>query len=202
MPFGFRFRRVILLLMTPLLLIVPAACSSREVEVTRVVERGIIVEVTRLVEQLVQVTRVVTEEVEVEVEVPVEVEVTRIVQAIPEEEEASSSPTPLEPTTLIFEGLDTLTFAPDTAAAIAGTQVEVIFNNSGELEHTWALVRQDADPATVADDDAIAGAATGVVSSGGSKAISFTAPAAGTYQFMCTIPGHAAAGMVGMMTIN
>jgi uncharacterized protein (DUF58 family) len=47
-----------------------AACSAQEVEVTRVVEE--------VVEQEVEVTRIVEQEVEVEVPVEVEVEVTRM----------------------------------------------------------------------------------------------------------------------------
>ena len=86
-----------------------AACSAQEVEVTRVVEQ--------VVEQEVEVTRIV--EQEVEVEVPVEVEVTRIVEAMveeatpepeeaaaAEEEEAAEGPPPFVPSTaVIAEGL-------------------------------------------------------------------------------------------------
>ncbi|MDX1415924.1 MAG: ScyD/ScyE family protein [Candidatus Promineifilaceae bacterium] len=87
-----------------------AACSPQEVEVTRVVEEVVEQEVQ------VEVTRVV--EQEVEVEVPVEVEVTRIVEVaeqvtpVPEEEaeeaeeEEPAGPPPFEPpTAVIAEGL-------------------------------------------------------------------------------------------------
>lgn len=77
-----------------------AACTTQEVEVTRLVEQEVEVEVTRVVEQEVEVevTRVVTEEVEV----PVEVEVTRIVETVPEEEEAPEGPPPFEPPTAVI----------------------------------------------------------------------------------------------------
>ena len=107
-----------------------------------------------------------------------------------------------EATTLSFDGLDTFAFAPDTASANAGGQVEVTLDNVGALEHSWTLVSADADATTVTEADALTGATTGTVQPGESKTISFTAPAAGSYQFVCTIPGHAAAGMVGPMTIN
>jgi hypothetical protein len=87
-----------------------AACSAQEVEVTRVVEE--------VVEQEVEVTRIVEQEVEVEVPVEVEVEVTRIVEALveeatpepeeaaAEEEEAAEGPPPFDPPTeVIAEGL-------------------------------------------------------------------------------------------------
>jgi nitrite reductase (NO-forming) len=105
-----------------------------------------------------------------------------------------------EATTLSFDGLDTFTFDPDTASANAESLVEVTLKNEGALEHTWALVSADVDLATVSDADALIGATT--VPPGESKTISFTAPAAGTYQYVCTIPGHASAGMVGTITIN
>ena len=105
-------------------------------------------------------------------------------------------------TTLSFDGLDTFAFVADTASANVEGQVEVTFNNVGALEHTWTLVAQDANPATVTDGDALTGATTGAVPPGESKTISFTAPAAGAYQYVYTIPGHAPAGMVGLMTIN
>ena len=107
-----------------------------------------------------------------------------------------------EATTLSFDGLDEFSFAPGSASANTGGQVEVTLNNVGSLDHSWTLVSESADPLTVTDSDAIAGATTGDVAAGESKTITFTAPAAGKYQFVCTIPGHAAGGMVGPMTID
>ena len=107
-----------------------------------------------------------------------------------------------EATTLSFDGLEPFAFNPDAASANAGGQVEVTLNNVGALEHSWSLVSGDADPTTVTDSNAIAGTATGNVAPGDSKTINFTAPTAGTYQFVCTVPGHAAGGMVGTMTLE
>lgn len=100
MPINFRFRRLSFPLMAAVLLVILAACSAQEVEVTRVVTEEVQVEVEVPVE--VEVTRIVTEEVEVEVEVPVEVEVTRIVEAAPEEEEAPEGPPPFDPPTAVI----------------------------------------------------------------------------------------------------
>lgn len=85
------------------LIIVLTACSSQQVEVTRVVEQPVEVEVPTEVE--------VTRLVEQAVEVPVEVEVTRIVEGAAEGEgesgeEAPEGPPPFEPpTTVIASGL-------------------------------------------------------------------------------------------------
>ncbi|MFZ0545529.1 MAG: cupredoxin domain-containing protein [Candidatus Promineifilaceae bacterium] len=106
------------------------------------------------------------------------------------------------PTTLSFEGADTFEYTPSSATVSAGDQVELTLNNAGALEHSWVLVPNDVDVATVSDADTIDSATTGAVPAGESKTITFTAPAAGTYKFVCTIPGHAAAGMVGTLTVN
>ena len=92
-----------------LVTLILAACSPQEVEVTRVVEQIVEQEVP------VEVTRIVEQEVEVEVPVEVEVEVTRIVEVMAEEaaaetteetEAAPEGPPPfVPPTEVIAEGL-------------------------------------------------------------------------------------------------
>jgi azurin len=37
---------------------------------------------------------------------------------------------------------------------------------------------------------------------GESDTVTFTAPAAGTYDYICTFPGHALAGMHGTLTVK
>lgn len=106
------------------------------------------------------------------------------------------------PTALSFEGNDTFQFTPATATVSSGAEVEVTLTNVGALEHSWVLVASDADPLTVTDSAAINGATTGTVAGGQTGDVTFTAPSAGSYQFVCTIPGHAAAGMVGTLTVN
>lgn len=106
------------------------------------------------------------------------------------------------PVALSFEGSDTFQFTPASATVSAGDEVEVTFTNTGALEHSWAVVGTDVELATVADSDAINGSATGTVAAGETGTVTFTAPAAGTYQFVCTIAGHAAAGMIGTFTVN
>jgi plastocyanin len=107
-----------------------------------------------------------------------------------------------ETASLSFEGTDSLQFNPATASVPAGSEVTVTFNNAGALEHSWTLVGSDADVATVTDANAINSASTGTVAGGASDTVSFTAPAAGTYTYVCTVPGHAAGGMVGTLTVQ
>jgi plastocyanin len=105
-------------------------------------------------------------------------------------------------TKLAFEGNDAFQFSPAAAEVKAGGQAEVTFKNVGVLQHTWVLVPDDVDLATVSEADAINGATTGVVPGGESRSITFVAPEAGTYKYVCTIAGHALAGMVGTLTVT
>lgn len=103
---------------------------------------------------------------------------------------------------LNFEGNDDLRFVPEGATVTDSSKVEVTLKNVSAIDHTWTLVASDTDPARVSESDAIAGISTGIVSGGDSKTIGFTAPAPGTYQFVCLVPGHAAAGMVGALSVD
>lgn len=106
------------------------------------------------------------------------------------------------PAALTFAGFDDFRFDPTNASVPAGAQVTLTLQNEGPaLEHSWVLVSDQADATTVTDADAIGGASTGSVAAGESNSITFTAPPAGTYQYVCTIPGHAAGGMVGTLTV-
>jgi nitrite reductase (NO-forming) len=106
------------------------------------------------------------------------------------------------PTALSFEGNDTFQFNPSSATVSSGAEVEVTLTNVGALEHSWVLIGSDTDAATATDAEAISGATTGAVPGGQTGEVTFTAPSAGSYQFICTVPGHAAAGMVGTLTVN
>ncbi len=97
-----------------------------------------------------------------------------------------------------------LQFDKTTLSATAGATVTVSFkNNSGSVQHNWVLVRNGTK-----DEVGIAGISAGAqndfVPTGDSRVlansklanpgqtvqVTFTAPAAGTYQFLCTFPGH------------
>ncbi len=78
------------------------------------------------------------------------------------------------------------------------------------------LVKGGDDVAAKVDEEgATAGTAKGYIpddanivsnvkllNGGESGTASFTAPAAGTYTFLCTFPGHYAAGMKGTFTVK
>jgi nitrite reductase (NO-forming) len=103
---------------------------------------------------------------------------------------------------LEFSASDEFRFSPATAVVSNGEQVRVTLENNGQLDHSWTLVPADTDNLTVRASDAIGGGDTGLVAGGESATVDFTAPEQGAYKFVCTVPGHAAAGMVGSFTVD
>ena len=99
---------------------------------------------------------------------------------------------------------DALKFSEAALSAASGSSVTVTFNNGSAVnQHNWVLV-QDGTKDAVATDGTAAGpaaawikpgdgrvvASSKLLNPGDSEAVAFTAPAAGTYQFVCTFPGH------------
>ena len=110
---------------------------------------------------------------------------------------------------------EALEFTTASLSAAAGSEVVLTFNNSSSVNsHNWALVE-----AGTKDDVATAGLAAGqdnnwlpsgdarllsatiLIGPGENGQATFTAPAAGDYQFVCTFPGHNFT-MFGTFTVN
>ena len=87
--------------------------------------------------------------------------------------------------------LNEFTIKPKGVLAIAGSPMTMTLINSGKIEHNLEV------DAKVSDVTALA-----VLKPGESKTVTFTPKMAGSFQFVCTIPGHAPAGMVGTLTVN
>ncbi len=89
-------------------------------------------------------------------------------------------------------------FGPAAVNLAAGTEVTVELRNDGALLHEWALLSAEiADEGGFGDELVIVRRA---VNAGAIDTVTFTVPAAGTYQFVCPIPGHFAQGMEGTLT--
>jgi len=99
---------------------------------------------------------------------------------------------------------DDLVFDSESMTAQTGSQVELVFNNNAVTQqHNWVLV-QDGTKDQVSTAGLVAGqdnnwvdpndanvvANAPLLAAGESASVSFVAPAAGTYQFVCTFPGH------------
>jgi len=77
----------------------------------------------------------------------------------------------------------------------------VIFKvtNKGALGHDFKVCTA---PAKTAAALTCAGKGTGVVSTGGNGTLKFTFTKAGTYEYLCSVPGHAAGGMKGLLKVT
>jgi uncharacterized cupredoxin-like copper-binding protein len=104
--------------------------------------------------------------------------------------------------------LDTLKFDPATLSVGAGGSVNV--KNSGAQQHNFVLVKPEDENRVATEAAAKNGDATGIagvlaggapVAGGGTETLTLSAPA-GSYSYICTIPGHYQAGMKGTLTIQ
>jgi len=80
-----------------------------------------------------------------------------------------------------------LAFDPKTLTFPADTDVTVNGINNGALQHNWVV--QDTEFGTK------------LLNGGESETITVNLPA-GEYTYLCTVPGHAEAGMVGKLTVQ
>lgn len=110
---------------------------------------------------------------------------------------------------------DELQFDTETLTASTGQQVVLtLANNAVTQQHNWVLVidgTKDAVAAAgltagqdnnwVSPDDTNVIASTELLAAGESGQVTFTAPASGTYEFICTFPGHNLT-MAGTFTVT
>ncbi len=80
-----------------------------------------------------------------------------------------------------------LFFKPNTLTVAKGTKVQLTVKNTGAIEHTFTFPEYSIND---------------VLQPGASQSVSFTASTAGTFYWYCAVPGHAAAGMVGQLTVS
>ncbi|HEY0602595.1 MAG TPA: plastocyanin/azurin family copper-binding protein [Herpetosiphonaceae bacterium] len=102
-------------------------------------------------------------------------------------------------------------FAQAALEATAGQPITVNFNNpSTTLPHNWVLVQPGQEDAVAQAALATNGDATGLAGviaagkpiTGSQEAVSVPAQQAGTYPYICTVPGHYQSGMKGTLTVK
>lgn len=99
---------------------------------------------------------------------------------------ASPAPIPtLSPITYNISGFE-FGFAPSAITAKAGQAITIVFSNNGAAPHNLTFEGLNI--------------ATRTINSGETDTTYFTAPAAGTYTFYCSVGSHRNLGMVGTLT--
>lgn len=94
-------------------------------------------------------------------------------------------------------------FAPASWTVPAGDEVTITFNNDGQAEHEWVIIKKGEDIASEADfaEDKVLFEVE-AVDPGASDEETFTVDEPGTYQVICALSGHFSAGMKGTLTVE
>jgi plastocyanin len=87
-----------------------------------------------------------------------------------------------------------LKFNPPTIRAQVGQTVKIVLDNKGMIEHDIAFPTIQADKP--------AASLKVLAKTGQTATLEFTPTAKGTYEYVCTIPGHKEAGMKGTITVD
>ena len=86
-----------------------------------------------------------------------------------------------------------LKFTPPTIQAKVGQPIKIVLENKGAIEHDIAFPTLKADQP---------GASLKALAKPGQTAtVEFTPTAKGSYEYICTIPGHKEAGMKGKINV-
>jgi uncharacterized cupredoxin-like copper-binding protein len=94
-----------------------------------------------------------------------------------------------------------LTSPGPTLNFTAGQTVNLTLVNVGKVGHGWALTDQPQTNATVLFNATIANATTPLAPNA-TGSVNFTIANAGTYYYICPVPGHVALGMWGMVNVT
>ena len=71
--------------------------------------------------------------------------------------------------------------------------------NNGQLPHDFELCSSNKGTTAL---NACAGKTTPMIDPGQTKTLTVTVSKTGTYEYLCTVPGHAATGMKGVLTVK
>ncbi|MFC4350833.1 cupredoxin domain-containing protein [Fodinicurvata halophila] len=78
-------------------------------------------------------------------------------------------------------------FEPNRVVVEAGERVEITFENTGRLSHNLKIPAFDVKTTTI--------------QAGNTATVTFTPNESGTYEMLCTVPGHSQAGMTGTVVV-
>lgn len=79
-------------------------------------------------------------------------------------------------------------FSPSTFTVKAGRPVQVTFKNTGKYPHNFVVSDLNVQSKTI--------------QSGQTDTVTFTPTSAGTFSYICSVPGHTDKGMKGVLTVQ
>ncbi|HZO96446.1 MAG TPA: plastocyanin/azurin family copper-binding protein [Gaiellaceae bacterium] len=85
-----------------------------------------------------------------------------------------------------------------SAKSVKHGAVTFTVTNQGSMPHDFRVCSK----ATKTAADTCAGKTTALISPGAKATLKMTFKAAGTYEYLCTVPGHAAVGMKGLLKVT
>jgi plastocyanin len=91
-------------------------------------------------------------------------------------------------------------FSPTSWTVDEGADVTLTFTNNGTEEHEWVILSEEITSEDQFSEDLVIWEME--ADPGISAKETFTAPAAGTYQVICALPGHFSSGMEGTLTVE
>lgn len=102
------------------------------------------------------------------------------------------------------------TYDPSTITVKAGEEVKITFENTGSVEHTFNILKADAELEHIMEEMPSEEHLHEELlmdmhetAPGASNSATFTAPTeVGDYNIVCTLPGHIQAGMVATLRVT
>ena len=123
--------------------------------------------------------------------------------------------------TIELAATDTMQFSSRTIEARPGETLRIVVKSTGSMPkiamaHNFVLLAPGTDPASFANEGAMHRSAdfiapglasrvlfkTPMAGAGETVEVTFTVPGPGSYPFLCTFPGHVAAGMSGTLVVQ
>jgi len=101
-----------------------------------------------------------------------------------------------------FGDLDNELSTPGPTITIKNGQiVKIIFENIGEIPHTFRISDGNTTDSTILFNASI-GDNSNPIAPGQLSTVTFQAEKSGTFHYICSIPGHADRGMIGIIIIE
>ncbi len=84
-----------------------------------------------------------------------------------------------------------------TLTLTVGHTYTMTIHNVGTMQHSWAIVDAKSSSANV-----LWNSATPLINAGSDAKVTFKAGSAGSYYYICQVPGHVALGLWGTVAVN